>query len=217
MIQRPRVYMSAAPQGCRLEPPTDLLVLARADAGRIIELRAHGVDCDLNASGMPVVWLTGVSPDASVAWLTSIAVPKDDARAAPANPLVTRNDVARSALAAAALHAAPSAARMLIDLASNGATPELRGRALVYLGQRASDKAASDAIVTAIDGDPDREVRRRAVQALSQLPGGEGVPLLIDLARTHRDADVRRQAMRYLGQSRDPRALQFFTQVLLKD
>ena len=60
----------------------------------------------------------------------------------------------------------------------------------------------------------EREIRKKAVFALSPLPKDEGVPKLIEVAGTHRDAAVRRQAMFWLGQSRDPRALAFFEQVL---
>jgi hypothetical protein len=49
---------------------------------------------------------------------------------------------------------------------------------------------------------------------LSQLPKDEGVPKLIDVARKHRNPEVRRQAMFWLGQSNDPRALAFFEEVL---
>jgi hypothetical protein len=40
------------------------------------------------------------------------------------------------------------------------------------------------------------------------------VPALIALAESHRDREVREQAMFWLGQSGDPRALTFFEQVL---
>ena len=66
----------------------------------------------------------------------------------------------------------------------------------------------------AIDSDPEREVRRNAVSALRSLPDGEGIPLLIQAARSHRDAEVRKHAMSVLGQSRDPRATAFFEDVL---
>ena len=42
----------------------------------------------------------------------------------------------------------------------------------------------------------------------------ESVPKLIELARTHRDPEVRKQAMFWLGQSGDERAVQFFEEVL---
>jgi HEAT repeat protein len=68
----------------------------------------------------------------------------------------------------------------------------------------------------AIVDDPDREVRKKAVFSLSQLPKDEGVPKLIAVARTHRDPEVRKQAMFWLGQSGDERAVQFFEDVLRK-
>jgi hypothetical protein len=52
------------------------------------------------------------------------------------------------------------------------------------------------------------------VFALTQLPAGEGVPLLITLARTAANPVVRKQAYFWLGQSKDPRALSFFEEVL---
>ena len=50
--------------------------------------------------------------------------------------------------------------------------------------------------------------------ALSQLPKEEGVPLLINLARKNANPVVRKQAMFWLGQSEDPRALAFFAEIL---
>ena len=55
---------------------------------------------------------------------------------------------------------------------------------------------------------------RQAVFALSQMPKDEGVPKMIEVARTNRNAEVRKQAMFWLGQSGDPRALEFFEDIL---
>ena len=68
----------------------------------------------------------------------------------------------------------------------------------------------------AIESDPDMQVKRRAVSCLHSMPDGEGIPLLIQLARATSDAEVRKQAMSSLGQSRDGRALTFFEDVLKK-
>jgi hypothetical protein len=46
------------------------------------------------------------------------------------------------------------------------------------------------------------------------MPNGEGIPTLIDVAKTSKDPNLRKRAMQQLGQSRDPRALDFFAQVL---
>ena len=42
----------------------------------------------------------------------------------------------------------------------------------------------------------------------------EGIPLLIEMAKTTQNAGVRRQAMSSLAQSRDPCVLAFFEDVL---
>jgi len=60
------------------------------------------------------------------------------------------------------------------------------------------------------------QVKRRAVGALQSMPDGEGIPLLIQLARATLDSDVRKQAMNSLGNSRDGRAITFFEEVLKK-
>ena len=84
-----------------------------------------------------------------------------------------------------------------------------------WLARQASAQAGP-AIADAIERDPEPDVKRRAVMALGQMPRDEGVPLLINVARTHKSTDVRRQAMQTLGQTNDPRALAFFEQILLK-
>ncbi len=50
--------------------------------------------------------------------------------------------------------------------------------------------------------------------ALQNLPKDEGIPMLIEVARNNRNREVRKQAMFWLGQSGDPRALAFIEQVL---
>jgi hypothetical protein len=46
------------------------------------------------------------------------------------------------------------------------------------------------------------------------MPQDEGVPKLIEVATTNHNPEVRKQAMFWLGQSNDPRALAFFEKVL---
>ena len=64
--------------------------------------------------------------------------------------------------------------------------------------------------------DPDTEVKKKAVFALSQLPKDEAVPKLIAVARSQRNPEVRKQAFFWLGQSHDPRALAYIQEVLTK-
>lgn len=101
----------------------------------------------------------------------------------------------------------------LIQTARNSTDPSIRSEAIFWLGQKAGKKA-SDTITERIEQDPDTEVKKRAVFALSQLPKDEGVPLLIQVARTNSNREVRKQAMFWLAQSKDPRAVDFFAEIL---
>lgn len=60
----------------------------------------------------------------------------------------------------------------------------------------------------------DEELKTHAVFILSQLPRSEGVPQLIDVAKGNQSWRVRSQALFWLGQSGDPRALPVFESVL---
>jgi HEAT repeat protein len=62
----------------------------------------------------------------------------------------------------------------------------------------------------------DRDVREQAVFALSQRPREEGVPVLVRIAQSHRDPEIRKRAIFWLGQSGDPRALALFERLLTR-
>jgi hypothetical protein len=108
----------------------------------------------------------------------------------------------------------PGAMDKVIETARTDKDPQVRGQALFWLAQKASARVAQDAISRSISGDTDSYVRERAVFALTQIPNGEGVPKLIELARASPDAAVKKKAMFWLGQSKDQRAVDFFAQVL---
>ena len=60
----------------------------------------------------------------------------------------------------------------------------------------------------------DDELKTHAVFVLSQLPRDEGIPQLLEIARSNRNWRVRSQALFWLGQSGDPRAIDLFESVL---
>jgi len=195
-----------APARIVVEPPSEMRVFARFENRALTRVRIFSLDCDVDADGVTLVPLTGVAVDDSVAWLAALVRSSSDTP--------TRlNAIDMPALSALALHPGAAASSVLISLARSDQRPRIRGQALFWLSQRAGDEALRT-IGTAVSDDPEIEVKKRAVFALSQLPRAEGVPLLIDLARNHRLPDVRRQAMFWLGQSKDPRAVDFFEQIL---
>jgi hypothetical protein len=189
-----------------LEGVETIVVLFRAEQGRLDRIRSYSAGCALDGGGLPVVWLTNVRPAESVGLLRSLA-------GSGASEDKPGRRVEEAALAALAFHADPSALDALISLGRREVSGHVRGQALFWLAQRAGSKVAA-VITRAIEDDPETEVKKRAVFALSQLPHDEGVPLLIDTARKNRNPAVRKQAMFWLGQSNDPRALDFFAEVL---
>jgi HEAT repeat protein len=182
----------------RLEGPTALLILVRIDNGQLDQLRVSSPDCRLDPGGLPLHSLTGVPASESVAWLKSQVTPKNPNRA----------------IMAISLHAGPEALAVLIDEAKNDKAPQVRSKALFWLAQKAADKQTEEVIRNAVVADPDLSVKEQAVFALNQLPPDRGVPLLIEVAKNNPDPAVRKKAMFWLGQSKDPRALDFFAQVL---
>ena len=124
-------------------------------------------------------------------------------------------EMRKSIIQAISRSTAPDAVPALLAIAKNDADPSTRGEALFWLAQTAGKSVARD-ISAASENDPDSKVQQRAVMALSQLPKDEGVPLLIGIARSHKNAKVRERAVFWLGQSKDPRALKFFEEILSK-
>lgn len=121
--------------------------------------------------------------------------------------------VRKSAVFGLSQSAAPTAVEELLATARSHSEPAVRGEAIFWLGQKAGARAAA-AITGSIEQDPDTEVKKRAVFALSQFPRDEGIPLLIEVARRNTNPAVRKQAMFWLAQSRDPRAIEFFAEIL---
>ncbi len=184
----------------RLEASPTLLVLVRVQSGEIRRVRSLSGDCQVDAGGLQLFWFGDVNSAQSIEFLKTLIGDVD-----------TR-DRSEAALSAIALHRDPAATEVILALAKNG-TPRIRQRSLFWIARRAESQAPG-IITQAIDNDPDVEVKKQAVFALSQLPGDQAVPLLIKLARSHSHPIVRKQSMFWLGQSKDPRALSFFEEVL---
>ena len=104
----------------------------------------------------------------------------------------------------------------LIRVAETDSDNELKKQALFWIGQRAGQRSLEVLGKTVDSDDADTDVQKQAVFAISQRPKDEAVPLLIKIARTHAKPEVRKQAMFWLGQTGDPRALEFFKEVLSK-
>jgi HEAT repeat protein len=176
-------------------PALDIFVFVRFQRGQVTRVRFFSSDCAIDARETSIQWLTGVPATQSVSYLMSVA--------------------SNSAIAAIAFHADDSAVEGLIRMAHDAPSPGVRGQALFWMAQRAGAKMTAE-ITASIENDPDTEVKKRAVFALSLMPNGEGISKLIDVARTNRNPAVRKQAVFWLGQSQDARALKFLEDILTR-
>jgi hypothetical protein len=250
-------------QTVKLEGPTHLVVLYRLENHQTGKIHIVTPECDLDAGGLPFIWLTGVTAPESIRFLRSIAQgsvigdaalsaialhadPAADTAleelTAPSQPeklrrqaifwlgnsrgrrgfeivsRIVREDpsdkIREHAIFALTQNKEPEALNIVVGVAHNDSSPRVRGQALFWLAQRAGQKVAEASISDAIANDPETEVKKKAVFALTQMPDGEGVPLLIQVARTNRNPEVRKQAVFWLGQSKDTRALAFIEDVL---
>lgn len=92
-----------------------------------------------------------------------------------------------------------------------------RREAALWLSRFASGAVAgrrNDPFVEHEPANADEELKSQAVFVLSQLRHNAGVPDLLEVARTNKSPRVRSQALFWLGQSDDVRAIDLFEKVL---
>jgi hypothetical protein len=105
----------------------------------------------------------------------------------------------------------------LLNLAKDDSrTKDVRKQAVFWVSQAAGEKATDGLKEVVGDAAADQDVRLQAVFALSQRPKDEGIPALLDVAKGSKDPKIRKQAIFWLGQSGDPRAVAYFESVLVK-
>ena len=91
----------------------------------------------------------------------------------------------------------------------------IRSEAVYYTVIRGGAASIPEALNIA-GSDPDDSVRKRAVTAIGQLPPDVSTLPLIQLGRTSQNAVVRKEAVRVLSTSKDPRAMAFMDEILKK-
>lgn len=129
--------------------------------------------------------------------------------------LAERHRQGREAIFAATLADSVAVWPDLVRLARDSSLPnKTREGAVFWLGQAAGEAVIDE--LESLTDNPDREIQKAAVFSLSQLRNDQGVSALIRVARAHRDPEVRKTAMFWLGQSGDARAIGLFEEILLR-
>ncbi|HEU5130902.1 MAG TPA: HEAT repeat domain-containing protein, partial [Pyrinomonadaceae bacterium] len=125
-------------------------------------------------------------------------------------------DVKRAVLQSLSEIKSPRVEDKLFEVAKSSDVMDVRRQAIRLLGERVSKRSFEFLSQTAQSSDGNQEVQVQAVRAISERKAEESVPILIKIARTHPNQIVRKQAIRSLGESGDPRAIDFFKEVLSK-
>ena len=192
-----------------LEPSTEFLVLARLEGGAVTRVRTFTPDCDLDAAGAALVWLTDVTPDDSVAWLSALAVASPDRGE-------HHDRVGRTAVTAIALHNAPAADRALERFVAPASPEWLRSDTAFWLGSTRGD-AGERLLARMMAQDPSDKVRDRAAFGLSVSPVPAALTALVAAARDDQSTKVRSQALFWLAQKAGKQALATITGAIDND
>jgi HEAT repeat protein len=172
-----------------LEPPDHAIVMLRVAANAVERIRLLSPDCEIDAGGVSVHWLTGVSPAQSIALLAGYA---ND-----------RNLSENSAVAAIAIVAGPAADSVLDGFAAPSEPEALRNRAMRWLGS-ARGRHGLDTLKNLLASETAPDVRRHAIAAIGASREPEAQPLMLSTARGDRDPRVRAEAVSQLSRGRLP-------------
>jgi HEAT repeat protein len=110
-------------------------------------------------------------------------------------------------------HGSEEAAAFLLEIALNRAESiKLRKSALFWAGQTEEIPAERlDELYDSIDG---REMREQVIFVLSQRHEREAVDALMNIATNEPDRELKKKAIFWLGQSKDPRVAEFLLQLI---
>ncbi len=171
---------------------TDIAVLVRIDQGAVDRVRFVGAGCRLDAGGLPFTWLTGVQPDDSIAWLSS---------------LVTADNRKQTdqALAAIAVHESEKATAALTGFASASNPLWLREKGAFWLGAERGHDGLLALEKLAKDQDPEFRAKLAFDLSISHEPAA--IDDLIRLAQSDTDTRVREQAIFWVAQKAGKKAV----------
>jgi len=181
-----------APGVVHLEPPDHMVVLFRVEANAVERVRALSPDCEIDAGGLPVHWLTDVQPAQSVALLAGLAG--------------ARNRAAEGAAGVLGMHADPAADAALERLAASEQPDSVRQRAAYALGSSNGGRRFEILRRLLTAGVPEA-VGQRAIAGLGASKAPEAVDFLISLARGDKNPQIRAQAVFALSRKSEPKAL----------
>jgi hypothetical protein len=191
----------------KLEGPNRFFVLVRAENRKVGKILAFSEDCELDAGGLPFIWLTGGRSAESLALLASYA---SSAAQEEEKKLMDH------AVAAVALHADPAADRVLEGFVAPNQPERLRKQAAFWMGAERG-RRGYEVLRRLVHDDPSDKVREQAIFALSISKEPAAVDTMIEVARRDPSAHVRGQALFWLGQKAGKKAVGAISEAVEND
>jgi HEAT repeat protein len=112
----------------------------------------------------------------------------------------------------------PEAERKLAAIAKSDGNKDNREKAVFWLGQRAVSRESLEVLKSIALTDTNEDVRDKAIYSLTQIPDGKGMPAVMEIARKHRDPEMREKAVFWIGEMKDsPEALDVLKEILKQD
>jgi HEAT repeat protein len=184
---------------------TALLALSQAPEGRGAEAlkKIGGTAKDAGTRKAAVFWLGQQAKSKDILQFLENVVLKD-----------TDAETRKTALLALSQAPEGRGAEALKKIGSMAKDAAIRREAIFWLGQQAESEDVIQFLESVVREDAAPEVRKRALEALIHAPRNLGVPALINIAKSHPDNAIRRDAIFWLGQSKDPRAMEALVEIV---
>jgi len=193
----------------KLEGPRNLIVLLRAENGRIGKIRTVSEDCTIDAGGLEFTWLHDVNAADSVKYLERFV-------AAQEFEADGHDRLSRGALSAVALTADPSADRSIANFVAADKPEGLRKEAAFWAGE-ARGAPGFALLKRMARSDPSTEVRAQVTFALSISRESDTVEEMIRMAHEDTSTHVRGQALFWLAQKAGKKAASTITGAIDND
>jgi hypothetical protein len=201
-----------------LESSPYFLVLYRIAGAKVLKIRTFSPECELDAGGLPFIWMTDVRSADSVAWLSSFVNAAGARAQAEGDEEGPGEDgsLSNSALAAIAFHAEASAEGALEGFVAASQPERLREHAAFWLGA-VRGRQGYEALSHLVRNDPSERFREKAVFALYVSKEPEAVEAIIGVAQDDPSAHVRGQALFWLAQRAGQKAAAAITAAIEND
>jgi len=184
-----------------LEEPGAISVLYRVSNDGVEKVRVFSIDCQIDAGGKAVVWLTGVPADASIAWLEK---------------LVRADSTTDTAVMAIAQHDTALADTVLEKMVRPAEPEHLREKVIFWLGAARGARGVQ-LLGNMLASDASDNIRDKAVFGLFVSRQPEALPLIIRAAKSDTSGHVRGQALFWLAQKAGKRAAEAIDDAIRND